>query len=199
MIPSIGVAEAALEEACVMNPGPWTDHSRHVAAACSLIAAHCDDLDPDKAYVLGLLHDIGRRYGVSSERHLMDGYRYCMTRGWDEVAKVCITHAFMIQDIDTSIGVFDMDDEDRLFRKRFVENASYDEYDRLVQLCDAITMPEGFCILEKRFVDVALRYGLSGHLLDRWRCTLALKSRFDRKAGISVYRLLDGIEETTFS
>ena len=59
MIPSIGVAEAALEEACVMNPGPWTDHSRHVAAACSLIAACCDDLDPDKAYVLGLLHDIG--------------------------------------------------------------------------------------------------------------------------------------------
>ena len=61
MIPSIGVAEAALEEACVMNPGPWTAHSRHVATACSLIAARCDDLDPDKAYVLGLLHDIGRR------------------------------------------------------------------------------------------------------------------------------------------
>ena len=99
-----------------------------------------------------------------------------MTRGWDEVAKVCITHAFMIQDIDTSIGVFDMDDEDRLFMKRFVENASYDEYDRLVQLCDAVAMPEGFCILEKRFVDVALCYGLSGHLLDFWRCMLAVSN-----------------------
>lgn len=101
----------------------------------------------------------------------------------------------MIQDIDTSIGVFDMDDEDRLFMKRFVENASYDEYDRLVQLCDAVAMPEGFCILEKRFVDVALCYGLSGHLLDFWMCMLAVSN--PRRAYRC--RLLDGIEETTFS
>ena len=46
----------------------------------------------------------------------------------------------MIQDIDTSIGVFDVSDEDYLFMKEFIANAVYDDYDRLVQLCDALAM-----------------------------------------------------------
>ncbi len=66
----------------------------------------------------------------------------------------------MIQDIATSIGVFDVSDEDYLFMKEFVANAVYDDYDHLVQLCDALAMPTGFCLLEKRFVDVTIRYGV---------------------------------------
>ena len=30
-----------------------------------------------------------------------------------------------------------------------VANAVYDDYDRLVQLCDALAMPSGFCLLER--------------------------------------------------
>ena len=80
---------------------------------------------------------------MSSERHLIDGYRYCMERGWEKAAQICISHAFMIQDIATSIGEFDVSDEDYLFMKEFVANAVYDDYDRLVQLCDALAMPSG--------------------------------------------------------
>lgn len=36
-----------------------------------------------------------------------------------------------------AIGGFDISDEDYLFMKEFVANAVYDDYDRLVQLCDA--------------------------------------------------------------
>ena len=39
-------------------------------------------------------------------------------------------------------------DEDYLFMKEFVANAVYDDYDRLVQLCDALAMPSGFCLLD---------------------------------------------------
>ena len=49
-------------------------------------------------------------------------------------------------------------DRDYLFMKEFVANAVYDDYDRLVQLWDAWAMPSGFCLLEKRFVDVTMRY-----------------------------------------
>ena len=80
--------------------------------------------------------DIGRYAGVSSEKHLIDGYRYCMERGWEKAAQICISHAFMIQDIETSIGKFDVREEDYLFMKEFVATAVYDDYDRLVQLCD---------------------------------------------------------------
>ena len=78
---NIQTAELALREAAESNPGAWAEHSRYVAEACKNIASHCKDLSSEQAYIFGLLHDIGRYAGVSSERHLIDGYRYCMERG----------------------------------------------------------------------------------------------------------------------
>ena len=182
MEPDRNNAELALEEASRSNPGPWVNHSRHVARACENIALRCAGMDAERAYTLGLLHDIGRYAGVSSERHLIDGYRYCMERGWDKAAQICISHAFMIQDIETSIGTFDMSEEDYLFMKEFVAGAAYDDYDRLVQLCDALALPSGFCLLEKRFVDVTIRYGVRPATVERWRKTLELKADFEEKS-----------------
>lgn len=190
--------ELALKEASESNPGPWVDHSRYVARACKIIASHCKDLSAEQAYLFGLLHDIGRYAGVSSERHLIDGYRYCMERGWVKAAQICISHAFMIQDINTSIGEFDVSDADYLFMKEFVEEAVYDDYDRLVQLCDALAMPTGFCLLEKRFVDVTIRYGVHPATIDRWKRILEIKEMFEQQIGCSVYTLLPGVVENSF-
>lgn len=153
-------AELVLKEAAESNPGAWIEHSRYVAEACKNIAENCNNLSAEKAYLFGLLHDIGRYAGVSSEKHLIDGYRFCMERGWEKAAQICISHAFMIQDIDTSIGEFDVSREDYLFMKEFVANAVYDDYNRLVQLCGVLVMPTGFCLLEKGFVNVTSRYGI---------------------------------------
>ena len=95
-------AEQALQEASQSNPGAWTDHSRYVAEACKNIASRCKNLSAEQAYLFGLLHDIGRYAGVSSERHLIDGYRYCMERGWEKAAQICISHAFMRSEEHTS-------------------------------------------------------------------------------------------------
>ena len=91
---NIQTAELALREASEANPGAWADHSRFVAKACKNVASHCKDLSSEQAYIFGLLHDIGRYAGVSSERHLIDGYQYCMERGWEKAAQICISHAF---------------------------------------------------------------------------------------------------------
>ena len=155
-------------------------------------------MDADTAYVYGILHDIGRHAGVSSEKHLIDGYRYCMERGWEKAAQICISHAFMIQDISTSIGVFDMPEADKAFMERFVREAVYDEYDYLVQLCDALALPSGFCLLEKRFVDVAVRYGMHPATIDRWKVILGIKERFENKMGCSIYDCLPGVAENSF-
>ncbi len=64
---NIQTAELALREASEANPGAWADHSRFVAKACKNIASHCKDLSSEQAYIFGLLHDIGRYAGVSSE------------------------------------------------------------------------------------------------------------------------------------
>lgn len=191
-------AELALKEASESNPGPWVDHSRYVAEACKNIASRCENLSADQAYLFGLLHDIGRYAGVTSEKHLIDGYRYCMKHGWEKAAQICISHAFMIQNIDTSIGKFDVSDDDYLFMKEFVANAVYDDYDRLVQLCDSLALPTGFCLLEKRFVDVTIRYGTHPATIDRWKKILEIKQSFEKQIGCSIYSLLPGVVENTF-
>lgn len=193
------IAEAALREAGMSNPGKWVDHSNYVAMACMYIAQKCDHLSPDTAYILGLLHDIGRYAGVTSERHLIDGYRFCMERGWEKAAQICISHAFMIQDIKSSIGEFDMPKEDYQFIEQFVTQAQYDDYDRLVQLCDSLALPTGFCLLEQRFVDVTLRYGVHPYTLDRWRKIFEIKAYFENKTGCCIYRLLPAIWENISS
>ena len=190
-------AQQALEQAAKSNPGAWVDHSKYVAEACKNIALRCKNLSADQAYLFGLLHDIGRYAGVTSEKHLIDGYRYCMERGWEKAAQICISHAFMIQDIHTSSGDFDVSDADYLFMETFVANAVYDDYDRLVQLCDSLALPTGFCLLEKRFVDVTIRYGVHPATIDRWKKILEIKALFEAQIGCSVYTLLPGVVENS--
>ena len=197
MLLSRPIAENALAQAERANPGPWADHCRYVALACQNIASRCPSLDADLAYIYGLLHDIGRYAGVTSERHLIDGYRYCVERGWEKAAQICISHAFMVKDISSSIGVFDMPPEDKAFMADFVKHAVYDDYDYLVQLCDALALPTGFCLLEKRFVDVAIRYGSHPATVDRWKAVLAIKARFEAAIGGPTYDCLPGAVENS--
>lgn len=198
MIPKKEIALQELELAGKKNPGPWIDHSHYVALACKNIAAKCDNLSEDSAYIFGLLHDIGRYAGISSEKHLIDGYRYCMEKGWKKNAQICISHAFMIQDIQTSIGVFDISKEEYQFMTKFVQEAVYDDYDRLVQLCDALALPSGFCLLEKRFVDVTIRYGFHDVTIARWKKILEIKEMFEQKMGCTIYEVLPGVIENSF-
>lgn len=198
MLPSRSDAEKILKKAHTSNPGPWAGHSRYVARACEYIARRCPKLNSDDAYLYGLLHDIGRYAGVTSERHLLDGYRYCMAHGWEKAAQICISHAFMVKDIRSSIGVFDMPPEDKAFMEEFIKHAQYDDYDRLVQLCDALALPTGFCLLEKRFVDVTLRYGVHPFTIQRWQAVLDIKEYFEQIMGCSIYEILPGVIENSF-
>ena len=101
--------------------------------------------------------------------------------------------------IKTSIGTFDMSEDDYQFMDNFIKNAIYDDYDRLVQLCDALALPTGFCLLEKRFVDVAIRYGTPPVTVERWKKILEIKDLFETRINRSIYELLPGVIENSFS
>ena len=86
-----------LETAGKLNPGPWVKHSINTGIAARNIAEKVPGMDSGKAYVLGLLHDIGRRAGVVDiPTHVYEGYKYCMSKGWDEAAKICMTHSYLL-------------------------------------------------------------------------------------------------------
>lgn len=185
-------AKQALREAGQRNSGPWIGHSESVAQNAKLIAQRCG-LDAQKAYVMGLLHDIGRREGVSGIKHIFDGYAYMLEMGEKEIARICLTHSFPLKDVQTYIGAYDCTEEQLAFLRDFLEHTEQDDYDRLIQLCDAISLPEGACIMEKRLMDVALRHGLPEFSLDKWRAFLALKQYFDDKYGCNLYEFLPNV------
>lgn len=198
MLPDRKTAIAELELAGKMNPGPWTKHSYNVAEAARLIAA-ASGLDSEKAYVCGLLHDIGRRTGISAVRHIIDGYDYAMSKGWDEVARVCLTHSFPVKDIDADIGKKDITAEQYDFIKAFLEGIEYDDYDKLIILCDSLGDANGLCILEKRLIDTTRRYGIYPFTINRWNKTYEYKEYFEKKMDKSVYAVLPDIEKCIYS
>ena len=198
MYPKKELALSELEIAGNMNPGPWTDHSKNVAKAASLIAEHCEGLDSEKAFVCGMLHDIGRRTGIAAVRHIIDGYDYAMSKGWDEAARICMTHSFPVKDIDADIGKKDITDRQYDFIRDYLNNLEYDDYDKLIILCDALADANGFCILEKRFIDTTRRYGIYPFSIERWNKTYEYKDYFEKMTGRSIYMLLPDIEKCIY-
>ncbi|MDF2543370.1 MAG: hypothetical protein K0S47_3088 [Herbinix sp.] len=187
MFPSKEQALDLLNEAYLSNPGPWKDHSIIVAKCAYTISKHCDDLDEDKAFICGLLHDIGRRYGVTHLAHVIDGYHYLMKLGYEEAARICITHSFAIKDIDTSIGEKDVSDNDLKIINDLIQGYEYDDYDRLIQLCDSISLPDGPVEIEVRMNDVKQRYGHYPQI--KWDKHIELKHYFENKSGLDIDHL----------
>jgi len=202
-VPSREAADKLLMWAYEQNPGPWVTHSKNVAYAAETIARKCG-LDADIAYVCGLLHDIGYygyRDGKGRTCHIYLGYELMMQKGYDSVARVCLSHSFANQDI-ASYGGSDMNcsEDERAEINTFLTGTTYDDYDKLIQLCDCLGAAEGVCILEKRMIDVVRRHGFNEHTLKRWDAFFALKDYFDEKCDINIYRLLyDEIHVRLFS
>jgi hypothetical protein len=190
--------EAMLQEAEALNPGPWVAHSRHVAEAASAIASCLPEMDAETAYGLGCLHDIGRRAGVTGMRHMLDGYNYLKSLGYEDAARISMTHSYPIKDAKAGADLWNGSAEEARFVQAYLDQIDYDRYDRLIQLCDALALPSGFCLMEKRLVDVVLRYGTNPLTIPKWKAYFAIKDDFEREIGRSIYSLLPDVVENTF-
>lgn len=191
-------AERELEIAGALNPGKWVDHSRATAQNARLIAEKVEGMDAEKAYCMGLLHDIGRRVGVVAIRHILEGFYYVNKIGQPEIARICLTHSFPGKGSDTYFGKYDCTEEEKQFLHEYISNVEYDDYDRLIQLCDAISLPSGACIMEKRLIDVALRYGVPEFAPEKWKASMANKKHFDELCGCNIYTLLPNVMENSY-
>lgn len=177
-------AEQLLAAAVGENPGPWGDHSR-VAARCAERIAQACGMDGEKAYVLGLLHDVGRRFRVRDLGHLYYGWQYMQRLGYPQVAKICLSHSFPNQDMQYYIGKIDIPDEEARDAEARMLEIEFDDYDRLIHLCDALAGSEGVLNVEERMADVKRRYG--NYPQAQWDKNLELLDYFSTKAGRNVY------------
>jgi hypothetical protein len=147
------------------------------------------------AEAYGYVHDIGRRSGVVKMKHVINGYRFLETEGYLDAARICLAHSFPTKDIEDSVGGWDCPKEDYDFIKNYIDATVYTDYDELLQLCDTLALPNGFTIVERRLMDVALRYGVDDKTIKRWKAFLMIQNKIESKLGFSIYKLLPGIDE----
>jgi putative nucleotidyltransferase with HDIG domain len=189
MVPALQEAEDVLLWAHEQNPGHWVDHSRTVARAAQTIALQCG-MDGDTAYILGLLHDIGRYEGATGLRHVYAGYNLMNERGYSHNARICLTHSFPDKDIKSFYGNNDCTKDETKEIKLQLKRCEYDDYDRLIQLCDTISFPQGIGVMEIRFVNAARRYNiLNKRILKKWNAFYKIKTCFDDICGMNIYHL----------
>ena len=119
--PTIEEAETLLQEAESRNPGLWGNHSR-ITARCAERIAAAAGMDRERAYVLGLLHDIGRRFGIRHLGHVSDGYRHMMELGYPAVARICLTHSFNLPTLDVYVGKRDISPEQQKEMQTLLDN-----------------------------------------------------------------------------
>jgi len=52
--------------------------------------------------------------------------------------------------------------------------------------------------MEKRFVDVTMRYGFNQSTIEKWCAFFDVKASIELIIGKSIYELMDGVVENTF-
>lgn len=190
--PSRCTAEYLLQESVALNPGPWEKHSIAVAKAAEkvakAVAAAGGNMDADAAYCYGLLHDIGRRCGHTYMAHVIDGYNYLHNLGYDNAARICITHSFNLQTTDDYIGEKDVSPEQFQQIKHLLTEKPLDDYDRLIQLLDSTCGADGTQNLEARMNDVKKRYGY--YPQGKWEKNFELKEYFEKLTGKDFYEII---------
>lgn len=185
--PTAEEAASLLQDAERCNPGPWGNHSR-IAAQCARKIAAAAGMEPEKAYVLGLLHDIGRKFGKGHLTHVYDGWRYLQELGYVDAARICLTHSFSIPTLDSYIGNRDIPETQQSELEAALAALKYDDYDRLIQLCDCLAGAEGVMDMEERMADVKRRYG--SYPQEKWDANMALKRYFEKKTGKDIYEIV---------
>ncbi|MDE7133464.1 MAG: HD domain-containing protein [Lachnospiraceae bacterium] len=181
-------AEQLLSEAKNMNEGAWIKHSYNVARLAEKIANKAG-MDHEKAYIWGLLHDIGRRNGNMQARHALEGFHFLSDIGFDEGARICLTHTFQYKDIEAIYDTWDCTNEEKHFMAEYLNDITYNDYDKLIQLCDALSLANGYCYAEKKMVNSVLKFSFKDTTINKWKAILELKEYFDAKISGDVYLL----------
>ena len=160
--------------------------------AAERIARACGDIDPESAYICGLLHDIGRRFGRGHLRHVYDGWQYMLRLGYTAPARICLTHSFKRKELDDYVGNHDLTPSETLEVEEALAACEYNDMDLLIQLCDSIAGGETIVQpIEDRMLDVKRRYG-GFYPQEKWDANLALLHDFEQRVGGDIYAIAMG-------
>ena len=124
-------------------------------------------------------------------KHIYAGYLFMNSLRYEDSARICLTHSFPYKNVAAYNGQNDCSEEETEYIQNYIDMLEYNDYDRLIQLCDSISFPDGPTYVEKRLVDVVIRRGFNDLTIPKWKAFLELKKYFDEKTGMDIYTLLN--------
>lgn len=167
-------------------------HYQNVALVASRIAEYAG-MDSQKAYILGLLHDYGEyiQKTIPDTFHGTAGYDEMMDKGFDEVARTCLSHSFF--NADFTPQDFPAYNAKEIIRaSALLKRQGLDDYDRLIHLADLMSPRQIIDTVENRIAWIGEKYNLTKEdVKSKLAAGLELKSYFDVKCGCDVYSLFD--------
>ncbi len=184
------------------KPETWYTYHNHVYGT-AVLAEHIAkklNMDSEKCYIMGLLHDIGKIEGDRQKRfHGVVGYEMANRMGLDPiVGRISMLHTFPYNEIPASCTLDDFflgNRNDMEFTHRYVENEPYDDCDLLIQLTDNMAFVRGPTTLEFRIKEWCDR-NHKPFLPEHIDPSLKMKAYFDSKLGCSIYDLFDQIDKS---
>ncbi len=173
----------------------YREHCNKVAQNACKIAQQTKDMNPELCYVMGLLHDCGRIKDEKAENrhHGWVGHQLMISKGWDDVARICITHNFYEKEFD--IKNYPIINDDVIACQKFLSQIKFNDYDYLMQLTDVLNDMGTDCTIEYRFASLAKRYPINKIQMEHFSNIIeSRRSYFNFKCGCDIYNLL-GIKE----
>lgn len=175
------------------NPRIIYEHGAHVFNVAKIAEAIAKKshgiIDVNKAYILGLLHDVGRVKDetVTKIPHSIEGFKYLRDMGYEEIAPVCVTHNFINKDIKREDYPTYSDD---LFdkTKNFLKSFEYNDYDRLIQLSDLFSRGKEIMSIQQRLDKNKQFYHIEK--LSYEGKAFELRDYFDNKFNIDVEQIV---------
>lgn len=168
-------------------------HVHNVAKITEAIAKHTNGaLNPDTAYSLGLIHDIGRIKDetVTGVPHGVEGYRYLNKIGFPTVAPISLTHCFINKDFQPAD--YPMYCPKLLGKvKEYLDTIEYNDYDRLVQIADMFSRGKEILSIRERLDKNKAFYHTKD--LSYENSVFTLRDSLNQKYNIDIEKIVDNI------
>jgi len=184
------------------KPETWYTYHNHVYGTAILaeFISRKLNMDSEKCYIMGLLHDIGKIEGDRQKRfHGVVGYEMAQKLTTDPlVGRISMLHTFPYNKIPASCRLDDFffgNRKDMEFTHNYVENEPYDDCDLLVQMTDNMAYIRGPVTLEYRITEWCQRNHKT-FLPEYINPSLQLKAYFEKKLGCDIYDLYDEIDRS---
>jgi hypothetical protein len=165
-----------------------------VANAARLVASRIAALDPEKAYMYGMMHDVGKFYLPANEayKHPRIGFKLLETKH-NDIAEICVSHAFPdFSDLEHILSYCHGDKPEAHAVCELLSNIKHDLYIDLIQFCDKVSGIGTYMTIEAKYDwyierDIMIQNDVTLRYLETLQ---SIKKKLDKLVGYDLYALI---------